>query len=74
MVAAMGAELLQAMPKPGEKLDYLLTDATCPLAVVEQAKELGAHAVSSEWLIQAIVAGEVPKSGGHEKYAYDYQE
>lgn len=36
----------------GEKLDYLLTDATCPTDVVEKAKDLGAYAVSSEWLIQ----------------------
>uniref|UniRef100_A0A914W0C1 BRCT domain-containing protein n=1 Tax=Plectus sambesii TaxID=2011161 RepID=A0A914W0C1_9BILA len=57
-----------------DKLDVLLTDASCRVEVLNEAKALNAIAVSSEWLIQAIIMGECPTVDGHERYRYDYTE
>ncbi len=58
----------------GETLDMLLTDASCTEDFLEEAKNYGAFAVSSEWLIQAIISGRKPDAESHQKYRYDYVE
>lgn len=57
-----------------EPVDILLTDATCSPAQLQAAEARGAKAVSSEWLIQAIITGRQPRPDGHKKYEYDYVE
>ena len=56
------------------KLDLLLTDSSCNEEMLATAGRLKAPAVSSEWLIQAIITGKLPSFDAHEKYAYNYTE
>ncbi len=57
-----------------QRLDVLLTDASCPNSLLAETRAVGAAAVSSEWLIQAIITGRRPHTEAHEKYRYDYVE
>lgn len=57
-----------------ENIDIMLTDATCSPEQFQAAAQRGARAVSSEWLIQAIITGRQPRADGHKKYEYDYVE
>ncbi len=57
-----------------QRLDVLLTDASCPDSLLAKVRSIGAAAVSSEWLIQAIITGHRPDADAHEKYKYDYIE
>lgn len=52
----------------------MLTDASCPANVLSEAEAMGASAVSSEWLIQAIITGKKPDPKAHAKYKYDFVE
>lgn len=77
LVKCMGSQLLESLPQAEDEdshVDILLTDISCPNSVLAQATSLGANAVSSEWLIQAIITGRMPEPNGHLKYRYDYVE
>uniref|UniRef100_A0A915KMI1 BRCT domain-containing protein n=1 Tax=Romanomermis culicivorax TaxID=13658 RepID=A0A915KMI1_ROMCU len=76
LVRCMGATLLDDLPdaEDGNHVDILLTDISCPDHVLSKAAKLGAQAVSSEWLIQAIITGQRPQPTAHQKYRYDFAE
>jgi hypothetical protein len=77
LVGCMGVgNAIDAMPSADDesRLDLLLTDATCTEDVLAEAARRNAPAVSSEWLIQAIITGELPVFDAHEKYNYAYVE
>jgi len=75
LVKCMDATVIEIAPSDGdEPVDILLTDATCSSAQLQAAETRGAKAVSSEWLIQAIITGRQPRPDGHKKYEYDYVE
>uniref|UniRef100_A0A0N5AVB3 BRCT domain-containing protein n=1 Tax=Syphacia muris TaxID=451379 RepID=A0A0N5AVB3_9BILA len=72
LVAEMGATVLNEIP--GEGIDILLTDATCPNDLVQKARRCNALVVSSEWIIQAIIEGSLPDPNAHERFRYDFIE
>lgn len=77
LVEAMGARrVAEAAELAGgeEESRLLLTDASCGAGVLTAAAAANASAVSSEWLIQAIITGRLPEPGAHPKYRYDYVE
>jgi hypothetical protein len=49
----------------------LLSDATCEKAIADRVEAEGGIAVSSEWVIQAIVAGELPDVNESERFRFD---
>lgn len=74
LVRCMGARVITQLPEDDAPVDVLLTDASCTPEFLEEAQARGATPVSSEWLIQTIIAGEQPEPEAHVKYRYDYVE
>uniref|UniRef100_A0A8R1XSE5 BRCT domain-containing protein n=1 Tax=Onchocerca volvulus TaxID=6282 RepID=A0A8R1XSE5_ONCVO len=68
----MGGTVVPVIPTEG--LDILLTDASCTEEILNIARSQGATIVSSEWIIQAIIHGSLPKPEAHERFQYDYSD
>ncbi|KAM6425794.1 TP53-binding protein 1 [Liasis olivaceus] len=51
--------------------DVVVTDASCPAAVVQYAEALHLPVVTQEWVIQSLIAGETV-GFKYPKYQYDY--
>ncbi|NXF04809.1 TP53B protein, partial [Smithornis capensis] len=52
--------------------DVLVTDFSCPAAVLKCAEALRLPVVSQEWVIQSLIAGERVGYKQHPKYKHDY--
>ncbi|NWI98013.1 TP53B protein, partial [Pitta sordida] len=52
--------------------DVLVTDFSCPAAVLKCAEALRLPVVSQEWVIQSLIAGERVGYRQHPKYRHDY--
>nr|XP_006117051.1 TP53-binding protein 1 [Pelodiscus sinensis] len=52
--------------------DVVVTDSSCPAAVLKCAEALRLPVVSQEWVIQSLVAGERVGYNKHPKYKHDY--
>ncbi|VDK17271.1 unnamed protein product [Anisakis simplex] len=70
LIKQMGAEVVDQMPSDG--VDILLTDASCSDDVLAQARECNAIIVSSEWIIQSIIHGNLPDPTAHERFQYNF--
>ncbi|MCP9258030.1 Tumor suppressor p53-binding protein 1 [Dirofilaria immitis] len=68
----MGGTVVPVIPTEG--LDILLTDASCTDEILNIARSQGATIVSSEWIIQAIIHGNLPAPEAHERFQYDYND
>jgi hypothetical protein len=82
IIRNLGADLVTCMPNDlGEKLEeckknpinILLTDRTCEKPIAERVEAEGGIAVSSEWVIQAIVTGEMPEVTQSERFRFDVE-
>ncbi|KAM6409874.1 TP53-binding protein 1 [Rhynochetos jubatus] len=51
--------------------DVVVTDSSCPAAVLKCAEALRLPVVSQEWVIQSLIAGERVGYNKHPKYKYD---
>ncbi|XP_050823140.1 TP53-binding protein 1 isoform X5 [Gopherus flavomarginatus] len=52
--------------------DVVVSDSSCPAAVLKCAEALRLPVVSQEWVIQSLIAGERVGYNKHPKYKYDY--
>ncbi|NXH14089.1 TP53B protein, partial [Bucco capensis] len=52
--------------------DVVVTDTSCPAAVLKCAEALQLPVVSQEWVIQSLIAGERVGYKQHPKYKHDY--
>ncbi|XP_059570410.1 TP53-binding protein 1 isoform X4 [Alligator mississippiensis] len=52
--------------------DVVVTDLSCPAAVLKCAEALRLPVISQEWVIQSLIAGERMGYNKHPKYKYDY--
>ncbi|XP_074863057.1 TP53-binding protein 1 isoform X2 [Carettochelys insculpta] len=52
--------------------DVVVTDLSCPAAVLKCAEALRLPVVSQEWVIQSLIAGERIGYNQHPKYKHDY--
>uniref|UniRef100_A0A915DD71 BRCT domain-containing protein n=1 Tax=Ditylenchus dipsaci TaxID=166011 RepID=A0A915DD71_9BILA len=80
IISNLGAELVEGMPQGiMDKLErcrenpvnILLSDVTCEKALAERVEAEGGIAVSSEWVIQAIVTGELPDVNASDRFRFD---
>ncbi|KAG8178348.1 hypothetical protein JTE90_027218 [Oedothorax gibbosus] len=55
-------------------VDVLITNPQCPVYILESAKKRKIPIVSSEWIIQSLIAGEQLPYNSHPKFDYDYKE
>ena len=55
-----------------EGIDVLLAENDCERELAENMQKMGTMTVSSEWVIQAIVTGELPDPNSSEKFNYEY--
>ncbi|KAH9518556.1 hypothetical protein Btru_017131 [Bulinus truncatus] len=55
-------------------VDVVVADSTCPVSVVNKCHRLNIPLVSSEWIVQCLINGEVVDCKGHVKYQHDYQQ
>ncbi|KAL3098812.1 hypothetical protein niasHT_024566 [Heterodera trifolii] len=67
-------EKMEFCSKIEPHVDVLLAETDCQAEVAKLVEERGGLAVSSEWVIQAIVTGSLPDLGepGGEKFRYDF--
>ncbi|XP_044835025.1 TP53-binding protein 1 isoform X3 [Mauremys mutica] len=52
--------------------DVVVSDSSCPAAVLKCAEALRLPVVSQEWVIQSLIAGERVGYNKHPKYKHDY--
>ncbi|KAM7152870.1 TP53-binding protein 1 isoform 7-T9 [Macrochelys suwanniensis] len=52
--------------------DVVVSDSSCPAAVLKCAEALRLPVVSQEWIIQSLIAGERVGYNKHPKYKHDY--
>ncbi|XP_067411484.1 TP53-binding protein 1 isoform X2 [Emydura macquarii macquarii] len=52
--------------------DVVVSDSSCPAAVLKCAEALRLPVVSQEWVIQSLIAGERVGYNKHPKYKYDH--
>uniref|UniRef100_A0A1I7XGT8 BRCT domain-containing protein n=1 Tax=Heterorhabditis bacteriophora TaxID=37862 RepID=A0A1I7XGT8_HETBA len=71
MIGLLGGEVVLAVPTEPGSLDVLLTDGSATPSVVEAARCVGAHVVSSEWLIQAIIMSKLPDVDANIRFKHD---
>ncbi|KAI1728924.1 regulator of ty1 transposition protein BRCT domain-containing protein [Ditylenchus destructor] len=80
IIGNLGATLVKDVPNGlPEKLEYcrtnpvdiLLSDTTCEQTLAEAVEADGGQAVSSEWVIQAIVTGELPEVSTCERFRFN---
>ncbi|XP_012944505.1 TP53-binding protein 1 isoform X2 [Aplysia californica] len=55
-------------------VDVVVSDATCPASVVRRCRQLDVPLVSSEWVAQCLINGNMVDFAGHERYKYDFIE
>lgn len=53
------------------KVDVLLTDSECEKGVADKVEAQGGLVVSSEWIIHAIITGELPDINASRRFRYD---
>jgi len=82
IIRNLGATLIEPISPGGPllpKLDFLdnnpvdilLTDSDCEKELSDKVESLGGLAVSSEWIIQAIVMGKLPDIDESDRFRYD---
>ncbi|XP_021358532.1 uncharacterized protein LOC110453742 isoform X2 [Mizuhopecten yessoensis] len=54
------------------QVNVIVTDSTCSSSVLRRAKQLGVPVVSTEWMIQNLINGQIMAYDGHPRYRYDY--
>lgn len=53
-------------------VQVLVTDSSCKAQVLRSAKSLNVPIVSTEWIIQCLINGQVMDFTGHPRYQYDF--
>ncbi|XP_078591927.1 uncharacterized protein LOC144870974 isoform X2 [Branchiostoma floridae x Branchiostoma japonicum] len=54
--------------------DLVVSDPSCPGALVQRAGQLGVRVVSTEWVIQCLIHAHRVGYTGHDKYRHDFKD
>ncbi|XP_060067237.1 TP53-binding protein 1-like [Ylistrum balloti] len=72
IVRIAGGEVETKIQNRDHRVNVILTDNTCSNAVLRRTKQLGLPVVSTEWMIQSLINGQLMAYDGHPRYRYDY--